>query len=238
MKPLTVRRRWIARRAANGRLRPMPLRVRAANVASVSFKPERARDVFEAAFRTPGHDGYPSVVAVCELADVDAEAERPVGWNFVQHGIIGSPDSALGIGVHLIRGRVIETQLLDGTPATSEGGGIRRRPLLRARLGIDVRSRRAWAPTFLVVHPAPKRAPKAQALYLRRLLAERRNAIVLGDFNIRHRAVLRLLGYRVHSAGVIHVAVPRWIPSTGSTVDIGSDHLAVDVTLWPSEAQR
>ena len=89
-----------------------------------------------------------------------------------------------------------------------------------------------------MVHPPPKRAPKAQARYLRRLLAERRNAIVLGDFNIRHRAVLRLLGYRVHSAGVIHVAVPRWIPSIGFTVDIGSDHLAVDVTLWPSEAQR
>lgn len=239
MRPLTVRSRWLARRAANGRLRPMPLRVRGVNVASVSFTPARALEVFDNAIRKPGHDGYPSVVAACEFADVwTLGDDRPVGWDFVQYGIPGSPDSALGIGVHLVRGRVVETQLLPGTPATSEGGGIRRRPILRARLGIDVRSRRAWAPTFLVVHAPPKRAPKARAAYLRRLVAAAlAGDIIIGDLNVTHRVALRLLGRRVHSSGVLHVAVPLWIPSTASTVDVGSDHLAIDVTLWPSSRE-
>lgn len=238
MRPVLQRARWLARRRRNGRLQPAPLRLRAANAASVSFSAARSTRVLERAFEEQGRFGRPHVVGACELADVDAPAVAGEAWDVVQHGEIGSPESALGVAVRRDRGTILATRLLDGTAATSEGGGIRRRPILRARLGIDAKTPRAWAPVILVPHAPPGRARRTRAEYLHRLVAILGGAIVMGDLNIGQRWALRLLGRRVHSSGVLHVAVPRWIPSIAATVDVGSDHLAVDVVLWPSSKEQ
>lgn len=234
MTPSVRRAHWLARRRRNGRTRPAPLRLRAANAASVSFGTQRSVRVFERALEAPGKTGRPHIVAACELSDVDAATVAGEAWNVVQYGEPGSPESALGIAVRDDRGAVIESRLLDGTAKTNEGGGIRRRPILRARLGIDVKTPRAWAPVILVPHAPPGRARHTRAQYLRRLVAVLGGAIVMGDLNIGHRVALRILGRRVHSTGVIHVAVPWWIPSVAATVDVGSDHAGLDVVLWPT----
>lgn len=234
MRPEIRRRtRWLTRRRRTGQARPNPLRIRAANIASVSFTPERSTRVWERALEEAGKFGRPHIIGACELADVHAEAVAGEAWQVIQNGATGSPDAALGIAVRRDRGRIRTSRLTDGTEATTEGGGIRRRPILRATVGIDGGTEQAWIPEVLVAHAPPGRAPKARAKYLRRLVPGP-NEIVLADLNIAHRAVLRLLGRRVHSAGVLHVVVPRWIPSTSTTVEVGSDHLALDVTLWPT----
>lgn len=234
MRPVLQRARWLARRRRNGRLQPAPLRLRAVNAASVSFSAARSTRVLERAFEEQGRFGRPHVIGACELADVDAAVVAGEAWDVVQQGEIGSPESALGVAVRRDRGTVLAARLLDGTAATSEGGGIRRRPILRARLGIDAKTPRAWAPVILVPHAPPGRARRTRAQYLRRLVAVLGGAIVIGDLNIGHRVALRLLGRRVHSAGVVHVAVPWWIPSVAATVDVGSDHAGLDVVLWPT----
>ncbi len=226
------RAKWLADRRARGFDRPRPAVLRVANLGSVTFAAERSRRNYDRALETPGKFGRPHAIAACELADVDAKAAGSESWLTFQRGPIGSPDSALGMAARRGRVQMSHPSLHEGTARTREGGGIRRRPILAAIFLFDPRTPNAWACRIKIGHAPPKRAPKARAAYLRRFVAVPAR-IDCGDLNIGHRWAARLLGKRVYSAGVLHVAVPRWIPVRFSTVDIGSDHPAIDVLLWP-----
>lgn len=230
MRPAARRRRWLNERAEVGRTRPRSLSVLLVNAASVSVRPERAERIWRRAVEV-GAD----VILACEMADVDATPTP--GYEVVQARPVGSPDSALVIAVREDRGHTIRPRLLPGSPATSEGGGIRRRPILRARVLVDPGTPRRWSRTFAVEHAPPGRAPVAREDYLRSVDAA---AIVGGDLNVGRRWALRLFGgKRVHSAGVLHLAAPRWIPQTRARrIDVGSDHPAVLVTLWPNQLKE
>lgn len=234
-KAVLRRRRFIGGRHKRGQRRPAPLLVRVANCASVSTGARKSTDTFRRALTTPGKHGLPDVVLCQEMADVDAKAvaHEVGGWEVDQYGPIGSPDSALAIAYRTTRGHRLASQLRDGSPATSEGGGIRKRPILIDRLVIDRQTPHAWRPRVSSGHADPARAPKARA----RFLGVFKNVTVPikgGDMNVPGKVARTIFRRRVYSIGVLHLVVARWIPATGPTpVDHGSDHKGVDVLLWP-----
>ena len=232
LTPARQRARWLERRRDNGRDRPRPVVVRFINGGSVSFAPVKAQRIYETALEKPGRFGRPHVVAACELADVDAKAVGGEEWQTFQRGPVGSPESALGVAVRRSRARLSVPALVRGSAATREGGGIRLRPILKVAVLFDPGTPNGWACTFKIGHAPPARAPKARGDYLRRFAAVPARA-GMADLNIGRRWALRLLGHRVFSSGVLHVTVRRWIPTRFATVDVGSDHLAIDVLFWP-----
>lgn len=232
--PRAVRRAWLAARRAIGRRRPRQVTFRFANLGSVSFSDKHTRDVWRLALTKPGKRGVPDLVGCCEAADLpQLGSDRLI--QHVRYGKPGDPDSALLLAARRDRVRLSRAQLLPGTPATGEGGGFRRRPLLRAHATFDAGTRHRWGRSVLIGHAAAARAPRSRLRFLR--IFDRTGAsIKAGDLNIRATRARRLLGgRRVFSDGVLHVAVPRWIPVEISLVDIESDHRAIDLTLWPDD---
>lgn len=214
--------------------RPAPLVVRVANCASVSTHPDKARDTFLRALHTSGRYGPPDVVLCQEMSDVDAAALAGSRWIVSQVGPIGSPSSGLAIALRRPRVHRLSSTLLDGTPATHEGGGIRRRPILVDRIVVDRRTVHSWRLRVASGHAAPGRAPHARARFLH-VFEQLRIRVRGGDLNVAGRVAARLFARRVYSIGVLHLVVSRWIPAVGpAPVDHGSDHPGVDVLLWPS----
>lgn len=231
VRPAARRRRWLAEREARGLARPNPVVLAAVNAASVSYRARRARGVWSLTLTIDTPLGPVDVALACEMADVPADTP---GWDTYQRGPLGSPESALAIAVRETRGRIDEARLLHGTAAVRDrrGGWIRRRPILHAKVRLDPGTIHAWSRTVNDGHPPPARAPWARRRYLDRF-EDAPGSIDVGDWNIGRRWAMRLFGgKRVYSAGVMHIAVPRWIPSTATTVDVGSDHPALVVRLW------
>ena len=233
MTPRMRRRRWIRARRFQGRDVPRPFTIRVSNCASVSFGESRVQRIFA----TTVSLGNPDAIFTQETFDVIAD--NTPGWNMAQVGAPGSPESALVIGIRATRGELLNVTLLPGVPATSEGGGFRKRPMLAATLDIDPQTPHHWRRRGLDGHANAERAPRARRRYLAVFRAARAS-IKAGDLNIRQQWAARLLyGQRVHSVGVLHLAIPAWIPQTKAVpVDVGSDHLAFDVTLWPNKETR
>lgn len=231
------RTRFTRRRKKRGQTRPAPLVVRVANCASVSTSAARATDTFKRALTTPGVYGLPDVVLGQEMSDVDAKtvATQVGGWAVIQHGAVGSPDSGLAIAMRQDRATATEDQLLPGTPGTTEGGGIRRRPILQANLAIDRGTPQGWGARFASGHAAPGRAPKDRAAFLD-VFKGLRARVRGGDLNVAARVAATVFRQRVFTIGVLHLVVARWIPAKGpEPVDHGSDHPGVDVVLWPAK---
>lgn len=221
--------------------RPRPLVVRVANCASVSTGPKRAADTFRRALTTPGKFGLPDVVLCQEVADVDCRhvawttGLTGVPWQAMQRKPIGSPESGLAIAIRKDRIDLLSNRLLAGTPGTHEGGGIRRRPVLLAHLGVDSHRGHGWSFRAASGHAAPARAPRDRSRYLD-VFRALRIRVRGGDLNVLHRIAARLFARRVYSIGVLHLVVSRWIPARGPhPVDHGSDHPGVDVLLWPAK---
>jgi hypothetical protein len=234
-QPRAHRRQVLRHRRRRGQTRPAPLLVRVANCASVSTGAAKSTDTFRRALTTPGKHGLPDVVLCQEMSDVDAKAvaHEVGGWEVDQYRPVGSPDSALAIAYRSDRVHRLSSKMKAGTAATSEGGGIRKRPVLIDGLIIDRGTPKAWRSRFASGHAAPSRAPKDRARFLAvfKTLGVR---VKGGDMNVPGKVAAALFGRRVFSIGVLHLVVSRWIPASGPTpVDHGSDHKGVDVLLWP-----
>lgn len=246
MTPARRRRRWLAERAEVGRVEPRPFVVCVANCGSVHLRGERAKRVWLNALTTPGPWGPPDLVLACECADFDAESPTAASealelllrselpkWETVQRGHLGSPQSALALAMRRTRGRVADHHLRAGVPPTSEGGGIRQRPILVGTLLIDPDTPHVWTAPFADGHGHPSRAPRSRGEFMRKFLRVAAR-IAGGDFNLRQRFLARLTGRRVQAVGVLALMTRRWIRvSRARGVDIGSDHPAVHVCLWP-----
>lgn len=243
MMRLTRRGRWLRARRRTGQARPRPAIIRVGNADGAISGPRHSTRVFRLLLET----APPRTVAVACVEGPDfrgqavADQHAPGTWDVVQHGTLGSPESALLLAVRRDRARVLGHTLLPGTPATSEGGGIRARPILSVRIVIDPDTPHEWEPPPIVVgHAHPARAPRARAAFMAAL--SRVAGIRAGDFNLTARVVARLLGQRVHAAGVLALALPRWIPARHRTVPArrlgGADHPALDTVLWPPKETR
>lgn len=234
-RPLLRRRTWRERRKHLGRRRPRPLNVAAGNCMSVSTGPDHAAAIFRAYLHT-GAD----VLLLSECADFDAavvaEATSPGVWCVYQPGPVGSPESGAVVVWRRSRGRDLTHRLGLGSKATSEGGGIRDRPIAQVRLRIDGRSVWQWDRWFSAGHAPPPRAPRARAAFMARFA--RVWGVSGGDLNLPARAVARVTGRRVRGFGVLHVVTPWWVPVGGvrripKAQLAGADHDGVLATLWP-----
>jgi hypothetical protein len=128
-------------------------------------------------------------------------------------------------------------ELRTGSEATSEGGGIRTRYTIRFRATIDPGTPHAWTHTFEAGHAPPPRAPSAWAQFLNRFREGRGSKF--GDMNTDADTLARWLHRKVRGEGVLAGAFPHWLPvSDARAVNVGGDHLAVIVTLFPKYKEK
>lgn len=211
-------------------MKRLALDVRVANCAAVSA-PKRARGcVVKALTEKNWHGGLPDVVLFSEVSPVNVElVAHNLGYDVVQFGKPGSPQAGVAIAVHReTMRRPHRTKYVLGSPATREGGGIRERPMVSAKVRPKEGARgvRVWAG-----HAPPPRSPLARALYMARTRGLR--GAVGADFNMTSIA-MRSSSERLYKGiGVLGLLVPVWAKaSTAHAVEIGSDHSAVDVILY------
>lgn len=190
--------------------------VRIANCEGVSER--TPADEARLALSKPGKFGLPDVVLFSEVSwlDVGALAAK-WGYDAVQYGERGSPEA--GVAIALCTFDTLSR------PALAVGSrpvlGVRMRPLVSAR---------AYGAKWTTGHAPPPRTPVARALYLARVRAT--GGIVGLDSNQSPAWMRRSFVRKYRGIGVLGVLVPRrWQASEAHPVDIGSDHLAVDVRL-------
>ena len=204
---------------------PRPLRVCVVNGMSGSGVSEgRSLLILHAAAQ------HADVVLGCEFGNVTDDAPLdPKVWDVVHDP--SSPDRAGSLlAVRKTRGKVRHAWYRVGAPA---GLGIRTRWLLIARLVIDPGTPHEWTPKVIAGHAPPKRAWAHWPAFMASVAA--RNADVIGaDFNKLARAVAPALRRRVRAVEILGVAVRKSIPVTFARgFDVGGDHRAVSVVLFP-----
>ena len=192
--------------------------VRIANCQGVSER--KPGDEAHAALTKRGAYGLPDVVLLSEVAWLDAHmVARAHGWVAVQHGTRGSAEAGVAVMSRLTPAKPLRPVI--GSIATREGGGIRQRPLVGAKIaGLQ----------FWSGHAPPPRSPIARAAYIARARACR--GLVAADWNRDPKWMRRTSLRKYRNVGVLGVLVPRrWKASVANPVNIGSDHPAVDVEL-------
>ena len=206
-----------------------PVVVRVANCASVSMPLDHSRGNYVNALTKRGPYGLPHVVLAMECSDFDAELVAEFHqWEAVQYGATGSPQSGSVVAYDPERVALRVRRLVETSPA---GDGVRARYTVRTRL--DVNGHREW---FNAGHAPPDRSQGPQAAWYRR--AHQVSGILGADFNDRPDFMAPRFGrtYVGARGDVLGLLVPTRIPaSTPKRVDIGSDHVAVDVVLWPDQ---
>jgi hypothetical protein len=173
-----------------------------------------------------GRRGLPDVVFFSEIAWLDLEqlCREVGGWHPVQHGERGSAEAGVGLAARV---PLRPLQLRVGSQAAPEEGrrGVRMRPIVGARAP-------EWGgPALWAVHAPSNDTPQAQREYLRR--ARSCPGTLGGDWNrdVRWMQETSARKYRGHR--VLGVLGPgRIVGERVTTVDIDSDHLAVDVPLY------
>lgn len=195
--------------------------IRVANCAAVSA-PRQADHCAILAMTKAGEYGVPDVVLFSEVSPVNLSRLvliHAVGAEVVQYGEAGSPEAGVGIVSRL---PIVKRSTAVGSARTSEGGGIRMRPFARGKV-----RRLPW---LSAGHAAPPRAPVARALYLAR--ARTLPGIVGADWNSAPRWMRQNFVRQYRGIGVLGLLVPRtWKVSVAHSVDVGSDHPAVDVRI-------
>jgi hypothetical protein len=205
--------------------------VRVVNAQSVSAGPEKVKAILGRSFTKPGAYGRPDILLGCEGYRVNVPNMADFyGFDAVQYGHGGVTVNTALAGSFIAWRQ--ETGDAVGKPTIEEGSpageGIQARYLVSQKLKVN--GHRA---TFRAGHAPPDRAPKGQSTFLDQL---RRYPGVIGlDANEREDEMDPHYARQYHGIGVLGILVPEWIPSTGiKAVDVGSDHLAGDLILWPT----
>lgn len=202
--------------------------IRVANSAAVS-NPREAAYCTRLALTKPGRHGVPDVVLLSEVSPVNVSQVallHAVGMEVAQYGPSGSAEAGVAVASRLpIRKRSMAL----GSARTSEGGGIRMRPLV----GVKVKG----LPWLRAGHAPPPRSPVARAVYLSR--ARTLRGFVGADWNQPPTWMKRTSVRAYRGIGVLGLLVPlRWKAEDPSPVDIGSDHPAVDVKVTVRSGRR
>lgn len=227
--------RFLGIRKTAGQRKPRPLGVMVVNCMSVSTGSGHARSILLKAAWTPGVD----VLIGSECADFRAALVLGQGWNVYQPGTLGSPESGCVIAIHENRGTITDTADILASPAQPARPGrlgIRARSVLIGKLRIDPDTSHAWEPRVRAGHAPPMRWWSLWPTYMSSM---RGGDIAGADFNKLARAVEPALGRKVLAVHVLGLAVRWWIPTSRATaVDVGGDHKAVLVTLWPARTKE
>lgn len=166
------------------------------------------------------------IVLACECFNIRGN-EILSDFHVAQFGKRGSKEAGSIVALRKTRGYIVEQTLVFGV-AGIKVKRVRDRYWLRTKLRID----NMKPSRFSSGHAHPKRAWVTWGPYMARAPWG-----VLGfDANKRRPAlVARFPGRNVRQIGVLTVIVPRYIPVTKArSLDVGGDHKAVAVTLWPN----
>jgi len=171
---------------------------------------------------------HADVILGCEFFNLDAAKSLGPNWIVEQRGRTGSADASYIVAVRRARGEVVKGRLRLGS-ASLLSVGVRKRSWLTAWVEIDGRN----AKPFSSGHAPPKRAWLRWPAYM----AAAPGGVVGADFNKWARAVKVRFPRRVvrqPSRELLGIVIPKRIPSTRARrLDVGGDHHAVAVTLWP-----
>lgn len=231
MRPRPRRRDWIEKRKARGQEYPLPADVMVVNAMSVSAPAKRVEHIVRRAVREDGvimwfgSEGYKAHVRALVGSDYDV----------IQFGV-GHSEAMAGTFVVTLKDRVHihedTIELRVGSDKTREGGGIRTRYTIQFRATIDPGTPHAWTDWFEAGHTPPPRAPSAWEQFMGRLRDGRGSKF--GDMNGSPAQIERWLRRKVRAVGVLAAAFPHWMPvGEARAVDVGGDHLANVVTLFP-----
>lgn len=229
------RRSRLEARRNRGLARPGPVNTRTVNLASVSSRPGKVVDILTATL-APGLLTNDLILAV-ECGDLTIRDHvDPSVWQVVQFGrsLSDEGERVARSGCALIARRNVVLLEKPRLRVGSEAGeGIRTRYVLTARATFHRGDPSSWRAWVRVGHAPPPRAPIGRGRFLD--LLRELTGIRGGDLNVSAETARdRFRLARVHSAGVMHLLTPRWIrTSDPRRVDVGSDHAALDVTLWP-----
>lgn len=184
------------------------------------------------------------LIAWCEVAEVwvPALSEDAHNMSSYQFGEPWADDAISGLAISWndATGSTRGIHTTKGSDKTSEGSwktgaGIRERPVLHANYDAG-----EWKSKVHVMHPPPLRAPRSRRSYITKAL--RFPGILIGDSNYRKSALLTMRGRRdrrVVSSGLMAIFVPRRFAVTNKvTVDVGSDHDALIITIEPKAARN
>lgn len=191
---------------------------RVANCQGVSER--RPQDEARAALTREGKYGLPDIVLLSEIAWLNLPALcDELGWHGIQHGTQGSPEGGVGIACSV---PIEPLGLLVGSKATSEGtGGVRMRPVVGGE---------AWGIPWWALHAPPPDSPKARRAYIG--AARCCSGTLGGDWNQPVANMRRTSERAYRGSGVLGILTPHALnPGKAATVNIGSDHPAVDVVL-------
>lgn len=184
------------------------------------------------ALTVPGKFGLPWIVVLSEVSPLEVSdvADR-LGFGTVQRGRPGSPRAGVAIchdRSHATRQH--DVRLKVGSPATSEGEGIRMRPILTERYAFRDGQVFARHLDVSAVHNPPGRAAKAQADYMADV--RQTQGLVGGDLNEDVATMKRTTERTYRGIDVLGFIVPEWVEASAAwPVDIDSDHPGVDVLL-------
>lgn len=230
------RRSRLEARRNRGLARPGPVNTRTVNLASVSSGPVRVSETLALA-RSRG-PVPPDLLLLVECGDLTIKDHvDPSVWQVVQFGrsLSDEGERVARSGCALLARRdVVKLEKPRLRVGSEAGEGIRTRYVLTARATFHKGDPSSWRAWIRVGHAPPPRAPIGRGRFLDALREQ--TGIRGGDLNVSAETARdRFRLARVHSAGVIHLLTPRWIrTSAPRRVDVGSDHAALDVTLWPS----
>lgn len=198
-----------------------PFNVVVVNAMSVSTGRRHAREILLNAAE------YGDLILGSECGDFNGH--ELLGDDFsVHHNLLDYAHAGSLIALHKRRGHLVDRRTYLGVKR-QEGDSIRNRYLLTAHAHIDCHKDLK----VLAGHAPPPRDFDRWVPFMRNVA--RQHADLAGaDWNKPARAVHRVLGSRVRGVDVLGLAVRRGIPTSKPVpLDVGGDHLATLVTLWP-----
>jgi hypothetical protein len=230
------RERWLRKRESLGMKRPLPLVTMTVNCMSISTRHKHAAQILRNAAAWHTEDGKPvDVIMASECDDFDGHHVLGIDWIVLHDVDNGDKDGCL-LAVRATRGRLLNPHYRFGARALF--GAMADRWIAVSKIEVDHGTPHRWVPKADACHAPPKRGWLRWPAYMTRV-GKTKFDLAGGDWNKLGRAVLPALGRQVRMVHILGLATRRWIPTGPAvSVEVGGDHKAVAVVLWPNHKEN
>lgn len=235
------RKTWLKGRRLRGLRRPAPTPLVWINAASASYGKRRVRRILKRTRKLANRVGA-DVIAGCEAYKADVAKVLGPGWEVEQDWSRGEVTAGTFVAARRRNADVRRTRVGLGVTAYLNGGWadqMRDRYWVRTVVRVGLGTPRRFTLRLKAGHPPPKRnwSPWWPS-FMRRFIGGGRTDVYVADWNRLSAAVGPYLdGYNLRLIGIDGFAVAEWIPvSQAEGYNVGSDHKAIVVTLWPGRS--
>ncbi|WP_377322794.1 hypothetical protein ACFJIY_25115 [Pimelobacter simplex] len=230
------RRRWLRRRRLRGLSRPRPLRRGQVNGQGATASPEKTKGIVLAAVE------HADVVTMCEVANIDVADVLGPGWDVAQDTSAWAK-AGCAVAIRRSRGYVKRWHLRLGVTAWLRGRRAKQmndRYVVVAVLKIDPGTRWRWRHKVAAGHAPPKRNWSPWWTVWMRLVRTLAVFDIGADWNRRRPAIADAMpARRIYMHGIDGFALRPWLAADGLTHrDVGGDHPATYLTLWPAPKEH